>query len=404
MLTRSHLSAYSSYVELTMKVDSYHLLKKQIPGVSVMDRYIVGELLLPFLFGMGVFTSLGISIGTLFDLVRRVTDSGLPMSIAIQILFLKTPAFIVLAFPMATLLAALMAYSRLASDSELIALRSLGVSVYRMVLPAIALSLAIAALTFFFSDVVTPAANYQATATLRAAFNEQKPAFNENNIIYPEYSSIELPNGSKQTVLTRLFYAEQFNGTQMQGLTILDRSQAGLNQIITARAATWNFRDNTWDFFDGTVYLIASDGSYRNIVRFDRQQLALSRAPLDLTQTRNHDEMSLAEAQAYLKIIKLSGNEGKIHKLQVRIQEKIAIPFACVAFSLVGAALGLCPQNASRATSFGICVGLIFGYYLLLVVTRSMGDRGILSAFVAAWLPNLLGLSAGGFLLVRSSK
>ncbi|MBF2021851.1 MAG: LptF/LptG family permease [Hydrococcus sp. C42_A2020_068] len=387
-----------------MKIGEYHWLKRRIPGLSVMDRYIIGELLLPFLFGMGLFTSLGISIGTLFDLVRRVTESGLPFNIAIQILLLKIPAFVVLAFPMATLLAALMAYSRLASDSELIALRSLGLSVYRLVIPAIVLSLAIAGLTFFVSDVVTPAANYQATVTLKTALNDKQPAFRDRNMIFPEYKKIELPNGNRRNVLSRLFYAEEFDGEQMRGLTILDRSQEGINQIVTARSATWNFNENIWDFFNGTIYIIAPDGSYRNIVRFKHHKLAFPRAPLDLTQKRDHEEMSLAQALEHLEILKLSGNEEKVRKLEIRIQEKLAIPFACVAFGLVGAALGLRPQNASRATSFGICIGLIFGYYMLLVLTRSIGTKGLVSPFMAAWLPNFLGLAAGGFLLFRSSK
>jgi lipopolysaccharide export system permease protein len=387
-----------------MKIGQSRFFKGGIPGASIMDRYLLGELFLPFLFGMGLFTSLGISIGTLFDLVRRVTESGLPMDIAIQILFLKTPAFIVLAFPMAMLLATLMAYSRLSSDSELIALRSLGISVYRLVIPAIILSLLVSGLTFFISDFVTPAANYQATVTLKEALDQKQPAFRDRNIVYPEYKTIEMPDGDEQTILTRLFYAEEFDGEQMMGLTILDRTQEGMNQIINAQSATWNFKENTWDFFNGTIYLIAPDGSYRNIVRFKHQKLALPRAPLDLTQRRNHEEMSLSQAQEYLEIVKLSGNEEKVRKLKIRIQEKIAIPFACVAFGLVGSALGLRPQNASKATSFGVCVGLIFAYYMLLIFTRSMGAEGILSPFIAAWLPNFLGIGAGAYLLYQAAK
>ena len=80
-----------------------------LPRLSVMDRYLFVELFLPFIFGMGMFTSLALSIGTLFDLVRRVTESGLPMDIAVKILFLKMPEFVVLAFPMSMLLASLRA-------------------------------------------------------------------------------------------------------------------------------------------------------------------------------------------------------------------------------------------------------------------------------------------------------
>jgi lipopolysaccharide export system permease protein len=388
-----------------MKIAPPHWLKeKQIPGLSVMDRYIMSELVLPFLFGMGLFTSLTLSIGTLFDLIRKVTESGLPLSIALQVLFLQSPRFIVLAFPMAMLLAALMAYSRLSSDSELVALRSLGVSVYRLVIPAIVMSFLVTGLTFFISDFITPAANYQASATLKEALNQKQPSFRDSNIVYPEYREVKLPDGNERTILTRLFYAEEFNGREMRGLTILDRSQEGMNQIVTSESATWNVAENTWDFFNGTIYLIAPDGSYRNIVRFDRQKLALPRAPLDLTQRRDYGEMSIAQAQEYLEVVKLGGNQEKVRKLQVRIQEKISFPFVCIVFGLIGAALGLQPQNTSKATSFGICVVLIFCFYLLSFISNSMGIWGILSPFTAAWLPLFLGLSAGGFLLVQAAK
>jgi lipopolysaccharide export system permease protein len=137
-----------------------------IPGLSVMDRYIASELIPPFLFGVGAFSSVGVAVGTLFDLVRKVTDAGLPFNIAIQVLLLKMPEFVSYALPMSTLLAALMTYSRLSSDSELIALRSCGVSIYRMVVPAVVLSLVVTGITFIFNELVVPAANYQAASTL----------------------------------------------------------------------------------------------------------------------------------------------------------------------------------------------------------------------------------------------
>jgi lipopolysaccharide export system permease protein len=387
-----------------MNIGKPDFLKALIPSFSVMDRYIATELTLPFLFGMGLFTSLGISIGMLFDLIRKVTESGLLLEVALKVMLLKMPEFIVLAFPMATLLATLMAYSRLSSDSELIALRSIGVSVYRLVLPGIILCLLITVLTFFFKDFIAPAANYQASITIEEALKQETPNFKERNIIYPEYKKIDQPDGNQQTVLVRLFYAEEFDGQHMKQLTILDRSQKDVNQIVTSQSATWNIAKNTWDFFNGTIYLIAPDGSYRNIVRFEHQQLALPRAPLDLAKRgRDYEEMSIFQAQEYLDVLKLNGSDKKIRKLKVRIQEKIAFPFVCLVFGLVGAALGLRPQNTSKATSFGICVGLIFSYYLLSFITSSMGIWGVLSPVMAAWLPNLLGLGAGGLLLAKSS-
>lgn len=88
----------------------------------------------------------------------------------------------------------------------------------------------------------------------------------------------------------------------------------------------------------------------------------------------------------------------------MRIQEKIALPFICLVFGLIGAGLGLRPQNNNKATSFGICVGLIFAHYLTSFLTSSLGIWGILSPVMAAWLPNMLGLGAGTLLLIQSSR
>jgi lipopolysaccharide export system permease protein len=349
---------------------------------------------------------LGLSIGTVFDLVRKVTESGLLLGVALQILVLKLPEFIVLAFPMSMLLATLMAYSRLSSDSELIALRSIGVNVYRLILPAIYFSLIIVAVTFCFNNFVAPAANYRADVILNTALEKNSSVlFKERNILYPEYTRIELPNGNKVTTLSRLFYAEEFDGDRMKDITILDRSQASVSQIITARSGTWNILENTWDFYNGNIYILGEDGSYQNIIRFQHQQLALPRAPLDLTtKGQDYNEMNLFQALDYLEVVKLSGKDKKIRKLKVRIQEKISLPFVCLIFALIGTAIGLKPQNASKGQSFGICIGLIFAYYLLSIISSSLGVRGVISPFLAAWLPNIIGFSAAIVLLSRSGK
>ena len=372
-------------------------------GLSVMNLYIIKELALPFLFGMGIFTSLGLSIGAVFELIRQVTDSGLPWSIAFKIMVLRLPEFVVFAFPMSILLATLMAYSRLSSDSELIALRSIGVNVYRLILPAIAFSLCIVSLTFFFNNFVAPAANYQATVTLKQALGKTRPDFETENILFDEYQEVASANGDSREILTRLFYAEEFDGEQMKNLTVLDRSQQSVNQIVVAQSAKWNVRENIWDFYNGTIYLVGVDGGYNNVVRFQHQKLALPQTAFDITkQGKKTNEMNIFEAQEYLEIVKHGADEQRIRKWQVRIQEKIAIPFACLVFALTGAALGVKPQNSGKATSFGICIGLIFAYYVLSFISQSLGISGTIPPWLAAWLPNFLGLIAASGLLVQA--
>jgi lipopolysaccharide export system permease protein len=293
----------------------------------------------------------------------------------------------------------------LSSDSELIALRSCGVSIYRLVLPAVILSFAITGMTFLFNEQVVPATNYRATLTLEQALKEEKPKFQEQNIFYPEYEEVRQLDGSKAKILTRLFYADQFDGQRMKGLTIIDRSKEGLHQIVVSDSAMWNSQQNSWDFFNGTIYLIAPDSSYRNIVRFEHQQLQLPRTPLDLAaRVRDSDEMNIAQVRQQLEVARVNSDERKIRRYKLRIQEKIAFPFICVVFGLVGATLGTNPQRKGRATSFGISIVVIFSYYLLLFISDALGLTGVLSPWMAAWLPNIFGIGAVGLLLLRAAK
>jgi lipopolysaccharide export system permease protein len=377
-----------------------------LPGISVMDRYIITQLLMPFLFGVGAFSSIILAVGSLFDLVRQIAESGLPVTVAIKVMALKMPQFVVYSFPMSTLLAAMMTYSNFSANSEIIAFRSCGISVYRLILPAVVLSIMVTGVTFLFNEMLVPAANQEATATLAQALKQDKPMFKQDNIIYPEYKEIER-EGKKEQVLVRLFYAQKFDGKNMTGLTILDRSQQekGLSQILNAESASWNSDKNSWDFINGTIYLISPDASYRNIVQFKRQELQLPKSPFELAAPdKNPDDMNISESLAYLDVLKISGDKKKYLNVAVTIQRKLAFPFVCVVFSLMGSAMGIRPQRTGKATSFGVSVLLIFGYYLIMFVAGALGQAEIISPFFAGWIPNFLGITMGAWLVFNVAK
>lgn len=362
-------------------------------------------MILPFLFGLGLFTSLGVSVGALFELIRKMAESNLPLGVATQIFLLSMPQFVAYALPMSTLLAALMAYSRLSSDSELVALRSCGISVFRMVLPAIVLSLLATGIAFAFNELIVPSANYQAALTLAEALDREKLPFQEKNILYQEFEDVVGEDGESRKQLSRLFYSKRFDGESMLGVTILDFTRGELSQIVSAQSAAWNQDQDTWDFYDGTIYVISSDGSFRNIVRFQEQQVQLPRTPLDLASRElDYGEMNIAQSQERLQLLMQTGDEDKVRTLRVRIQQKWALPFACLVFGLVGSVLGTKPKQTGRATSFAISVLVIFAYYLLFSITQAIAETGSISPFLGAWLPNLLGLTAGIGLLFQASR
>jgi lipopolysaccharide export system permease protein len=382
------------------------LTRRFLPGISVMDRYIFLQLLMPFLFGVGAFSSIVLAIGSLFDLVRQVAEAGLPITVALEVMALKMPLYIGYSFPMSILLAGMMTYGQFSASSEIIAFRSCGISIYRLMLPALVLSIIVTGVTFFFNELLVPVANQRATMTMTSALKQDKPIFKKDNITYFEYKEVE-KDGKKEQVLVRLFYAEKFDGKTMTGLTILDRSQQdkSLSQILNAQSAVWNSDNNTWDFSNGTIYLIAPDASYRNIVTFQRQQLQLPKSPFDLAAPdKNPDDMSIAELMDYAEQIRLSGDKKKILAIAVKIQSKLSFPFVCIVFGLIGSAMGIRPQRSGKATNFGMSVLMIFGYYFLMFVCQALGQAEIVSPFLAGWLPTFIGLATGGWLVLQAAK
>jgi lipopolysaccharide export system permease protein len=366
-----------------------------------MDRYIMSETIAPFLFGLGAFSSLGMAIGVLFELVRELSDNSISWDIALKVLGLQLPYYISLALPMAVLLGSLLGYSRLSSDNEIVALRSCGVSLQRIVRPALALGLIIAGINFTFDQTIVPEARYEAKMTLLRALKDEDTLFRDDNIIYPEIREVERENGEKGRTLVRLFYADTYDGQVMNEVTILDRTDPNYTQLVQAESARWNPDTETWTFKNGAIYVISPDGEYRNVLAFESHSLPLPRAPLDITSRRDYAEMNLVQSFQQLEILKLSGRDRKIRKLEIRIHQKFALPMACLAFALFGATLGIQSQRSSTSRGFGVCVLAILAYYTLMSIADALGLSGALPPWMAGWMPTLVMLIAG-FVVMRT--
>ena len=387
-----------------MQLGKIPLFQPLFRSLSILDRYIATEMMAPFFFGVGAFSSVGVALGTLLDLLSKVAEAELPLMAALQVLLLKIPEFASYAFPISILLATLLTYNRLSNDSELIALRSCGVSLYRLVTPALVFSFCITGVSFLFNELVVPEANYQANLTLYQALHEAKHSLHAENILYPEYEEIIESNGLTRQELKRLFYANRFEGKNLRGLTVLDESEPGVKQVITCESAVWNSAKNNWEFFNGTIYFYSPDATESHVLHFEQKSINVPPVGLELATERNDPfEMNISQALQYQEMLSFSSNRSQYMMFEVRIQQKIAFPFVCLVFGLLGATLGSRPHHSSRATSFGLCVLMSFGYYFLMFMFGGLAIAEIISPIMAAWLPNVFGLATGGWFLVRNN-
>ena len=359
-------------------------------SVSLMDRYFIQAIYGFFLLSFGMMTAAGVAMGTVADLVKQITEDDLPIAIACQIFGCKIPEYAVYALPISVLLSCLVVYDRLSDRSELTALLSFGISFYRLILPALLFSLAIAGMTFILNEFVVPAANYRVSLlqnfALPSASNPQR------NIFYAEYKSTT----TKTKQLQRIYFAELYLAPQLHEITVLNFASDRLDSIITAKSASWNRQQALWELHFGTMHRFVVRNKRDLVETIEISQLPLARTVFEIAErSRGIEQMSIRQTKAHLRAIEDSGQPRELTALSVRIQQKYAFPFICVVFALVGAVLGGKYSQLNRGRSFALCVAIVFCYYFLGVVTGALGITGAIAPILAGWLPNIIALAIG---------
>jgi len=331
-----------------LKLSNQSLIKKTVNKIispwyliPLIDRWLLGQIIPPMIFAISAFTVISLSVGVMFDLIRKIVEFGLPLFLALKVVFFSLPSFLVLSFPMAVLLSTLLSYGKLSANSELLALRSLGIKTSRIIAPAIAVSIFMTGLTFYFNDNLVPTSNKLAESTLRSgigsSFNKEK---GKNNIIFSRkgsrINSITNKPTKINTFLTHIFYASRFENNIMRDVTVLDFSRENIKQILTANSAIFNRDDSSWVFSNGSIVSTDSIGQTTSI-KFKQYIYPFFEGPLDLAKVpKDASDMSLKEALEAERIYKKLGDLKQIRKIQVRIQEKFTFPCACLVFGLIG--------------------------------------------------------------------
>ena len=377
-------------------------------GIPIIDRWLLGQLVPPLLFSISAFTVVSLSVGVMFDLIRKIVEFGLPISLAIQVMFLKLPGFLVLSFPMSVLLSTLLAYGKLSANSEILALRSLGIKTSRLIIPALILSLFMTGLTFYFNNSLVPLTNNYSDALLRDGLGKSVSIERGHDIFFKGYGSYtDLKTNEsteRNTFLNQIFFSRVVEDNVMKNVTVLDFSKLGYKQILSANQGVFDAKKSAWIFSDGRLITLDEDGRTTSI-GFEKYVYPLGDGPLKVSKIPDDaNKMTLNQAFAAKKLYEETGNAREARKISVRIQEKFTLPCACLVFGLIGSSLGSKPNlRSSKSQGFGLSVILILFYYILSFVSSSLGVKGTLTPLLSAWLPVLISFSAGFYLLKKAS-
>ncbi len=362
--------------------------------VTILDRYLVSELVGPFVFGLSAFTLIFIAT-QIISIGKLVSEEHAPLVAAIEYFFWDMPQFLLFVIPMAMLLGTLLAMQRLSGDSEITAMKAGGVSIFRIVRPLAIVGLLISLVSLVLQEVVVPLANDRAAYIKTAVIQHLNPIEGNLTVVTP------LPSGGKQITIAAGLDAQ----TQaLVGVTVVQQDRAGKpGTIIYADRARYDAP--TWTFIDATTHTFNLDGSVTTATE-PSLIVDIGEKPNEIakhTISGDPEQKSRAEIKDALGTGMLSPQQVKTYTASY--SAKLARPFAALVFTLIAVPFGLRPgRGGGRGLGFGLALVIIFVYYVISTLFLTIGGTATWLAGIAAWTPNALFTLIGLLLLRQASR
>lgn len=361
--------------------------------IKLIDKYILKEHIKAFFFGLGVFLSIFL-VDLLMELIELIVTKNVPFRETARLFFYAIPSLLILVMPMAMLLSTLVVFGQMSSQSEITALKACGVSLYRLVLPALVMGSFVSFLSFVTNEFIVPETNELRQDILRRiTFKRPLPKISEN---------VFFDAGEDRTFFVHHYDDQAKKMEDVIVYEFVNGPATRFPRIIVADECFWS--GNAWTFSKGIIYRFDSQGGQWDEIRFQDMKMPVKTTYgewKDYKSKRPH-EMSFTELQTHIKKMKKIGID--VRPALVELYTKLSLPFASLFFVLAGAPLAMATRRSGKSIGVGISILVIFFYYLLMSVGKALGTGGTLPPYIAAWLQNLVIGSIGIIFMVTSRK
>ena len=411
--------------------------------MKVLDRYIIRELIPPFIGSLAVILFVLI-LDFLLKILDLIIAKGVPVFTVGKIFIYNLAWMFSLAVPMASLMASLMAFGRFSQDREITALKSLGIPFWRTMVPAVFIMALLSIVMIIFGDKVVPNTNFR-SKILFSQIHKKKPMV----ALHPRVFIDKFPG--------IVVYVDKIDdkAEKLYGISIYEKRTDGKPRVITAPDGEVHYDKKSdaikFTLYNGEIHDVdLEDPNRYTLAHFDKQIINITDLGTKLggggVRRRGDRELSISmikakiaeqetilntsrqrireiiagafdslyiprrygkrltssavrramisERKRYIEIRKMkfrvSNALYRIRKLATEHQKKYSLPLACLVFLLVGAPVG----TWARKGGLGIAVGLSFGFFLLywafLIGGEEIADRGIVSPAVGMWSGNVV--------------
>jgi lipopolysaccharide export system permease protein len=384
--------------------------------MRLLDQYISRKFLFNLIFALAAFASIFITV----DLVEALSDyidKKVPAMVIASYYFYYLPYIVVLTMPVAMLLASMFSVGQLSKYNEITAMKAAGQSLYRILLPLLAIAFLASGLMIIFAEKVVPVAN-QRKIEIKYHYIERVPQnlpARLSNLYFQESVGQNAADQNGKTAnavgsqVRRVFIGYYDEATKTaQKISIQNYDGVFIVERIDALQMRWKEpgdgqQSGVWEILHG--YRRRFEGERETAAsRFDTLAMPeLSFTPKVLTKVqKDPEEMSYGELQKFID--EVARNGGNPERWLVDLYLKISFPLANFIIVLFGAPLAASKVRSSGAVGVALSLVICFLYFGTVKTSQSMGQNGTLDPLLAAWLGNLIFLVAGTVILVKARK
>jgi lipopolysaccharide export system permease protein len=363
---------------------------------SIANRYLLKEMILPFVINMVFFTFIFL-MTRILDITNLIVNYKISMSSVFLILIYSVPRFLSFVIPMSVMMAVLLTFLRMSNDNELVALKAGGVSIYGLIPPVLVFCVMGVVLSCFMTIYAMPWGKVSMKAlTFRVAASHVDAGLKERTFndsfkdVMLYINKIDL----KKKVLMDVFIEDK-------------RSKNIVSTVMAPKGKLIREPDKLMfhlKLFHGAINQVNLENKSAHSINFDTYDINL-----DLKKTltassdapKDEDEMSLGDLRRYLK--DFPNKNEKYYSALIEFHKKFSIPVACFALGILAVPLGIQSESAKRSTGLGLGIVFFLIYYLLLSAGSVFGEAGFYPPVIGMWVPNIVMGGLGLFLLVRAA-
>ncbi len=359
-------------------------------GFKTFDLYIIRKFLGTFFFAIILI----VFIAMVFDFSEKIDDfleNHAPFKGIIFDYYLNfMPFFAVLFSPMFTFVAVIYFTSRMAYNTEIIAIISSGVSFHRLLVPYFFCAVVITVFSFMLNNYIIPRAN------------EKRLAFEE--IYYRNAPVYRKRNVHKQIEPGVFVYLENFNVSNNYGLRFsIEKYENGkLVSKLLSDEIRWDSTKSKWIIRN--YYIRSFDGDKQTITSGRIIDTALNMYPEEFRRRKDDVQaMGLRELNNYIENQKIQG-EPNIDELLIEKYKRFSFPFSSFILTLIGISVSSRKSKGGIGVHIGAGLLVSFTYMFFMQFSAEFSKSGAFPPLIAAWIPNIIFAVVAGFLYKLAPK